>query len=52
MHKIAQQRRIADGGKQFDKAQLLIVADALGRAQVIAEIQRLTRLRERALISL
>lgn len=52
MHKVAQQGGVANGGEQLDKPQLLVVADALGRTQVIAEVQRLTRLRQRALISL
>ena len=52
VHKIAQQGGIADGGEQLDKAQLLVVADALGWTQAIAEVQRLTRLRQRARISL
>ena len=52
VHKVAQQGGVANGGEQLDKPQLLVVADALGRTQVIAEVQRLTRLRQRALISL
>ena len=47
VHKIVEQRRVADRGQQFDKPQLLIVADALGRPQGIAQIQRLARLRQR-----
>lgn len=47
VHKIAQQGGVADGGEQLDKAQLLVIADTLGRTQAIAEVQRLTRLRQR-----
>ena len=52
VHKIVEQRRVADRGQQFDKPQLLIVADALGWPQGIAQIQRLARLRQRPRVTL